>query len=268
MVEPGTGLAPPASFWHAGVAGAYDPAGYLMKSILLAGVSAIALVGGARAADLPVKASPLPPAVWSWSGFYIGLQGGVVSHRGTYEDDGFLFGSANTNNFSTVKHSGTGGIVGGHAGYNWQSGSIVLGVESDISALSAKSTISGIPTFNATVAFDARWLATVRARFGVAVAHATLLYVTGGVAFGHVRNSATPSFGAAFIDDKTRTGWTVGGGIEHMLARNWTVRAEVRYADLGSSTPTCVGNTNCNFTYRSEFSNKLLMGLVGVSLKF
>ena len=119
------------------------------------------------------------------------------------------------------------------------------------------------------VNFDVNWLATIRARFGVAVASATLLYVTGGVAFGNVRNHAGVTFlGTNYVVDKITTGWTVGGGIEHMFARNWTARAEVRYADLGKTTVNCTGDTTCDFGYRGEFSNKLLMGLVGVSLKF
>jgi hypothetical protein len=54
-----------------------------------------------------------------------------------------------------------------------------------------------------------------------------------------------------------------------MFARNWTARAEVRYADLGKASTTCTGSPgNCGFAYRGEFSNTLLMGLIGVSLKF
>ena len=101
-----------------------------MKKFLLASVSAIALTSSVRAADLPVKAPappPLPPVVWSWAGPYIGIHGGIVSHRGKLEDDGLLAGVENS--LSTHSVTKTGGIFGGHAGYNLQSGAIVYGIE-------------------------------------------------------------------------------------------------------------------------------------------
>ena len=74
----------------------------------------------------------------------------------------------------------------------------------------------------------------LRARLGVAVTPATLLFVTGGVAFADVHNHAgVSSVITNMIVDKIKTGWIAGGGIEHMFARNWTARAEVRFADLG-----------------------------------
>jgi outer membrane immunogenic protein len=82
-------------------------------------------------------------------------------------------------------------------------------------------------------------------------------------------HAGVTSLGTNMIVDKVKTGWTAGGGIEHMFARNWTARAEVRYADLGKTSTTCTGSAgNCGFAYRGEFSNTLLMGLVGLSLKF
>lgn len=240
-----------------------------MKTILLASVSVIALTYGACAADLPVKAPPPAPVVWSWAGPYIGIQGGIASHRGEFDDlDGFFNGQPTAP--VTFKATKTGGIVGGHLGYNLQSGAIVYGLEGDISALWTKGSVGGRPPFNSVATLDPNWLATIRARLGVLVASSTLLYVTGGVAFGDVRNNASVTdFGYAMSVDKVKTGWVAGGGIEHMFARNWTVRAEGRYVDLGNTSTTCTGSpANCAFGYRGEFSNTLLMGLVGVSLKF
>ena len=244
-----------------------------MKSLLLGSVSAIALACNVHAADLPVKApAPPPPAVvWSWAGPYIGIQGGIVWHRGKLIDsDDMLDISGPGTTYHATK---AGGIVGGHAGYNLQSGSFVFGVEGDWSALWAKASTTNPRVLGSFANFDVNWLATIRARFGITVTPATLLYVTGGVAFGDVRNHAgVTQVNTNMIVDKVRTGWTVGGGVEHMFARNWTARAEVRYADLGKTTVACTPPTNpdCTFSngYRGEFSNTLLMGLVGVSLKF
>lgn len=242
-----------------------------MKTILLASVSVIALTYGACAADLPVKAPPPAPVVWSWAGPYIGIQGGIVSHRGEFDDpDGFLNRAFAVTPPTTYRSDKTGGIFGGHAGYNLQSGSIVYGIEADFSGMSAKGSTTRPNEPTSFANFQVRWLATIRGRLGVTVTPATLLYATGGVAFGDVRNhSGVAAFNSNMIVDKVRTGWTVGGGLEHMFARNWTVRAEVRYADLGNNSATCTpAGGDCIFPYRGEFSNKLLMGLVGVSLKF
>jgi outer membrane immunogenic protein len=245
-----------------------------MKKILLGSVSAIALTCSVHAADLPMKAPPAPPPLlWSWTGFYVGVHGGVVSHKGEFDDLGGFF---NGSPIAPVTYSATktGGMFGGHLGYNWQSGSVVYGLEGDFSGLWAKGGARGRPLFDSLASFDVNWLATIRARLGVTVSNATLLYVTGGVAFADVSNQArVTDFGPGYIMtvDKVKTGWTAGGGIEHRFAGNWTARLEGRYVDLGNSSTLCApaGNGNCNlWQYRGDFSNSLLIGLAGVSLKF
>ena len=120
--------------------------------------------------------------------------------------------------------------------------------------------------------FDVSWLATVRGRAGLAL-DATLLYVTGGLAFGKVKNrSAFLINGIAdetFEVNETKVGWTAGVGVEHMFSPHWTVRAEFRYVDLGTTKATCATqlSPDCSL-YRGEFSNTLTMGLVGVDYKF
>jgi opacity protein-like surface antigen len=129
------------------------------------------------------------------------------------------------------------------------------------------------------LSMDPDWIASIRARMGLAL-DATLVYITGGVAFGHVKNSLTVDFnpntfpGAdrTFSDDKTRIGWTVGFGVAHQFTQNWSFRAEGRYIDLGKNTVNCSGTiglcTNAGTAYRGEFSNQLFLGLVGVDFKF
>jgi outer membrane immunogenic protein len=252
-----------------------------MKKFFLSTVSALALAHGASAADLPsrappatYKAPPAPVVVPTWTGFYLGIQGGVVDHRGRFTDvDDLTFAPAPGAQFQSSK---TGGIFGINAGYNFQTGSFVFGLEGDWSWLGAKAGATILaPNLPTVTTFDVPWLATARARVGLAV-DATLFYVTGGVAFGQVKNSAsifagpgTTNLRGAFSQDTTKVGWTVGGGIEHMFTRNWTVRAEVRYVDLGHSTVNCGVPCNAGIgTYRGEFRNSLFMGLVGVDFKF
>ena len=95
----------------------------------------------------------------------------------------------------------------------------------------------------------------------------TLFYVTGGAAFGNVKNSVQSSFAGTLSESKTRVGWTVGGGVERRIASNWTMRGEVRYVDLGRSDAVCGGPGGCS-QYSGTFKNAMIEGLVGVGLKF
>jgi outer membrane immunogenic protein len=185
---------------------------------------ALAASGIAYAADLSV--APLykaPPVVatpaYNWSGFYLGLNGG--GGWGTSNWD-----SAGSFNLS-------GGVVGGTAGLNWQTGHAVLGLEGDVDWSSLKgSTTSAACPAGCTTADD--WLATVRGRAGYAFDR-FMPYVTGGLAVGDIKAS-TPGFAGA---TQTNAGWTAGGGVELALTSNWTAKAEYLHVDLG--------NLNCGF---------------------
>jgi outer membrane immunogenic protein len=256
-----------------------------MKRILLSTVSSIVLAGAAAAADLPLKA-PAPVAVTEplWAGWYIGIQGGAARQHGRFTDFGSTFGSILFPEApGPTTANDTGGTAGINLGINWQTGSFVYGLEGDWSWVDAKAGTSQASVLNNTVfatSFDTQWVGTVRARAGFA-ADTTLFYVTGGAAFGNVKDSAMLNLGNApagglpphallvsETKDTTRIGWTAGLGVEHMFARNWTVRGEVRYVDFGSSTVTSTSPVPGMPTYRGEFSNNLVMGLVGVDFRF
>jgi outer membrane immunogenic protein len=237
-----------------------------MKKLFLATVSVLALSRAALAADLATKSAnyQAPPPAY-WTGSYLGIQGGFVRQDGLLRDfdERLEFGESTTGNK-------LGGTVGGVLGYNWQHGSFVYGLEGDWGWLGGKATNDG--KFLQT-SFGADWVATARGRAGLAV-DATLLYLTGGLAFGHVQDNATSvnsSTGIpfeSFSQDATRVGWTAGLGIEHMLTANWTAKAEFRYLDLGTSKVLCIsGTSNCSGS-SGEFSNTLMMGLVGLNYKF
>jgi outer membrane immunogenic protein len=191
-----------------------------MKRLCLASIALVALAGVAAAADLPAPQPYYPKApayvpvpVYSWTGFYVGINGGGA------------FGSSSWN--STGSRNVSGGLVGGTVGYNYQFGQAVFGVEGDIdwSGIDG-STTNGCPAGCKT---SNNWLSTVRGRIGYA-ADRFMPYVTGGAAFGDIR-ATTPGF-AGTTD--TATGWTLGGGLEGAIARNWTAKAEYLYVDLGS----------------------------------
>ena len=242
-----------------------------MKKYFLATVSVLALSTAARAADLPAKARTYAPDSYPiWTGGYVGIQGGVTRHDAVFTDLGF--------DFATLEGNKTGGTFGGLLGYNWQRGSFVYGLEGDWNWVGAKAASDfgfSDDGFKVKMSFDVDWVATVRGRAGLAV-DATLIYLTGGIAFGHVKNSFTSSTGPNVLLDlaqnRTKVGWIAGAGVEHMFGPHWTARAEFRYLDLGRTTSvTCSNNTNVDcaqFSYRGEFSNTLMQGLVGLTYKF
>ena len=127
----------------------------------------------------------------------------------------------------------SGGILGGTLGYNWQKGRWVFGLEGDYSwaDISGSSNVCGFPVHSCGTGLDS--LGTLRGRIGytVGTSGTWLPYVTGGLAVGelHAWDNLTPASGSAF-----RAGWTVGGGIEAAFARDWTVKLEYLYMDLGS----------------------------------
>jgi outer membrane immunogenic protein len=254
-----------------------------MKKLLLASVSSLTLAGMAYGADMTpsFKAPPAPLA--TWTGFYLGIDGGAVRQDAYFNDLTSFFSSA-----STKSTSKSGGTFGGNAGYNWQDRSFVYGIEADISWVGAKATESwggALPFFTSAVqSQDVPWVATFRGRMGIDY-ESTLFYFTGGLAVGKVKNSfngfcqasspcldvSAGAMFAGFSEDTTRLGWTAGVGVEHMFASHWTVRGEFRYVDLGRSTVGCVPAlvTGCTTpNYRGEFSNTLMNGLVGLGYKF
>ena len=193
----------------------------------LAAVQMVAPFGACLAADIG-KASHLPgappmPAFHSWTGVYAGIQAGygVGDASGTQNGGGTFFPVVP---YSIDPH---GFIGGGHLGYNHQIGQWVFGLEGDLEAANVKGlttqTAAGLPYFFNT---DAQMLASVRGRAGIAL-DAWLLYTTGGVAWANVD---TPPLNAL---SSTRTGWTLGAGVEYALNPNWTTRLEYRYTDFG-----------------------------------
>jgi outer membrane immunogenic protein len=236
-----------------------------MKRCLLGTVSSLALANSVMAADLPARMpvkAPLPViAAPIWAGPYIGINGGALWQRTTV-DTTFDTGEP----YDSAKLTATGGTIGGTIGYNWQSQSFVFGVEADGNWVGAKETKRQTPASLVDYTTKLEWLATVRARAGVAFGP-TLMFITGGLAVGGVNNSWTWPTNCCFVvaNDETRVGWTVGGGIEHFISNpRVTVKAEVLYVDLGRETVTSpIGDG-----YISRFKNTAVVGRLGVNLKW
>ena len=202
-----------------------------MKKLLLASVSvgAIALgVTTANAADIIRRAPPPAPVVvappYSWTGFYIGINGG-----------GGFGHSTLSNAFGSTGLDVSGGLVGGTIGYNYQISQAVLGIEGDGDWSGIKGSTNGIacPTGTCNVRND--WLATARGRVGY-VWGRFMPYVTGGAAFGDIKMTPAGSGG----DTTNKVGWTAGGGIEAALTGPWTAKIEYLYVDLGDATCSAI----------------------------
>ena len=159
-----------------------------MRTLLLGSVSALALASVAHGADLAMVPKAPPMVVPTWEGFYLGIDGGATRQDAFFNDlSGFTGGIGHT--FSTNK---TGGMAGGYAGYNWQQRSFVYGVEADINWVGAKAQeIWGAPGPFITSdpqSQEVNWVATFRGRAGLDF-ELTLVYWTGGLAVGGVKNS-------------------------------------------------------------------------------
>jgi len=212
-----------------------------MKKILLAGAALAAFVASpALAADLPTrapvyKAAPIA-SVYNWTGFYIGGHAGwgQADTDYTFADNGFWNNAAG----DVFSHKSDGFLGGVHAGFNWQSGAIVWGLEGSWTWSDVKSGVQVSPFFPLTDRFDTdvRWIATITPRIGIANDN-WLFYVKGGVAFADIRsrifdNLAVPLAHESFKKE-TQTGWTVGGGVEVAFAQNWILGVEGNYYDFG-----------------------------------
>ena len=201
----------------------YTTGGHKMKRMVRAGLvilTAGALAGSAAAADLgppyqqPYVKAPIYNPVFTWTGFYLGLNGGGGWGRSNWDRTGNLDLS--------------GGVIGGTAGFNWQTGQVVLGIEGDVDWSGVSGTT--VTTLPGRLR-DPRTIGS--ARFGAGVGYAFdrfLPYITGGLAAGNIK-ATTPGFAGA---SQTNLGWTIGAGLEVAIAGNWSAKAEYLHVDLGN----------------------------------
>jgi outer membrane immunogenic protein len=207
----------------------------MRKTLIIAAVAASATAAGsALAADLPRSSAP-PPLVqampiFTWTGFYVGLNGGYVFSTGktVSQIGGFSNGE--------LKTLGDGFTIGGTLGVNYQINSIVFGLEADLNYVDlGRTVVAGIGGLTTTVSRDMTYLGTVRGRLGVAFDRA-LVYVTGGLAYGDPDSTTTfavPGFAWSGSSSDTRFGYAVGAGLEYAFDRNWSAKVEYMYFDLG-----------------------------------
>ena len=204
-----------------------------MRTFFVAGIAATVLCGAhALAADLPVKAPVATEPMFDWSGVFIGVNGGYGFGR-----DRSFYDSAPP---ITSSLDPKGGFFGGQIGYNYFfAPRWMIGYEADVSAGNIRNTGSVFNPFGSTIGANSKtdYFGTARARLGYAVDH-WLIYATGGTAWAHNKFlEAVIATGVVLVGrDQFYYGWTAGAGVEYALDRNWSVKAEYLFADLGKNT--------------------------------
>jgi outer membrane immunogenic protein len=213
-----------------------------MKRFLLtmgAGLMALSMASPSLAADLsrPVYKAPMYVAPFSWTGFYVGINGGYGFGKSSWTNVGGTSGDFD------VK----GPLVGGTLGYNLQTGAFVFGLEADADASWIKGSTTSAPVGCGGAGCETRnrYLATGRGRIGYAWDR-FLPYITGGAAFGDIK-ATNPAGGSV---TKSKLGYVLGAGVEYAFLGPWSAKIEYNYVDLGKVTcgvGTCIADTDVKF---------------------
>jgi outer membrane immunogenic protein len=216
-----------------------------------AGLMAAAMASPSLAADLPRPAfkAPVYIAPFSWSGFYVGINGG------------YGWGDVDVSNASGSGTSSnqTGWLIGGTLGYNLQTGNWVWGLEGDLDyALIKGKTSSTTACVGGTCTIKDTYFATTRGRIGYAFDR-WLPYATFGAAFSGVKVTAANGNNTT----NNAVGWTAGAGVEYAFLGAWSAKLEYLYADLGQST---CGTTVC--TISTTFEPKINIIRAGLNYRF
>ncbi|MCK1483059.1 MULTISPECIES: outer membrane protein [unclassified Bradyrhizobium] len=281
-----------------------------MKRIVIGMAAAMSLFAtGALAADLAarpyVKAPVMVDPVWSWTGFYVGANGGYSWGRS--RTDVSYFNSATgaaiappAGSITNASFDMNGGIAGGQAGYNWQSANWVYGIEGDLqwSGEKGRAGFNCAPTGPAggaclpgltflpagaaagtslTIDQHLQWFGTVRGRVGILATPKVLFYGTGGLAFGEIKTTGTMSgftpagvaVGSVGSNSTTRAGWTAGVGVEGKITQNWSAKLEYLYMDLGrfgSGPFTLAPLSTISANVSSRFTDHILRA--GINYQF
>ncbi len=231
--------------------------GDFMRALSIA-LSTSALIAatmhGAGAADIarPVYKAPEPvAAIYNWTGFYVG---GNIGWGWSSGDGDILINGVP----GAVSGSGDGFLGGVQAGYNWQYGLWVFGIETDFQGSAGKGDVTGFAGGNVlTGTSKGPWFGTIRGRVGYAFDR-SLWYVTGGALYGHNKFDGVITGFGPFSASKTSWTYTVGGGVEWAVADRWTAKIEYLYAGPPTDAPAI---PNARITGGSADAHILRTGL-------
>ena len=253
---------------------------------VLSAIVAIAMTSiSAQAADLPTVATEpaQAPVVYNpaynawlagpWTGFYVGgnLGYGWASAAGNYTLTGNAFAAGNLATSPISLNGVNGGL---QAGYNWQTGMLLLGIEGDFQAADPNQTLTSSCGAGCSVTETAKlsWFGTVRGRAGIAIKD-VLLYGTGGLNWTYGTNNFTGTLNGTTGNLANFTfnslGWTAGGGVEWMFYWGWTAKIEYLYLknnNSSSSVSVPAGLGGGTLTNTVSASNQIVR--VGINYHF
>ena len=251
-----------------------------LLSIVLFGSKALAADLGTEPAGPPSYV--VLPLAYDWSGLHIGITGGGAFNG---HDPSFSFENVDAASVAVLPHgadlTSKGGLVGGEIGYDLQGNGFVYGLEGDISwtnfgdsttRIVPENTSLGMPPITFNTNYNMNWISTVRGRIGIPLDH-FLIYATGGLAFAEVSMNTTVTVGDPPMGqligstEKTKAGWTLGGGAEYALCNNITLKAEALWFDLGTiSLNASTPNFNLSLDVRQQVEG--VIARAGVGYKF
>ena len=223
---------------------------------VLAFAAAAGFAGAASAADIyqppPPISSPIytPAPIFTWTGAYIGLQGGYDWNRARTESGGNTY-TANVDGF-------IGGVYGG---YNWQTASNwVFGIDGSINWSGATGSSTGTGPLPVANSAEVNWKGFVRGRLGYAWDRFMIYGTAGGAVMGYQASTTTPDGSGS----ATPWGWTVGGGVEMAVTDNVVARLDYAYQDYGTFNVNGTGT----FSGGVPTSVKSHSLMAGVAFKF
>lgn len=214
----------------------------MTNSARITTISAVLILGlaSAQAADAISEPVPAPVAerfARDWSGFYIGVHGGI---GGGEFDNSYVIDTEVGLIGYFASDRAFGGFGGVQVGYNHQlAPNWVAGVEADfsLSGIKAEHSESSTEGFSSSYAVEIDWFGTLRGRLGYAQDN-VLFYGTGGAAYGKIAYSDSNSDGFDAALTETNLGWTAGAGVEYGITETVTLKTEYLYVDLGSLKST------------------------------
>jgi opacity protein-like surface antigen len=192
-------------------------------------------------AKAPVLKAPAAfVAPYNWTGFFVGGSLGVLNGQ---QDIAYVTQVPLPGFVQSANPRFAGALGGVQAGYDYQAGKWVFGVEANINATNAHGARPCQISFLVTCEDNKDWIGTATVRAGYAFWNRALFYGRAGVAYTETTINAVCNGGAQPLtritcpssDSHSRAGWTVGLGTEFALTQNWTVRGETNYYDLGKT---------------------------------
>jgi outer membrane immunogenic protein len=245
-----------------------------MKKLVLGSIAFVVFAAcpvlAADISPMPYTKAPALAPLYSWTGCYLGGHvGGVVSEDRTTS----VFGNS-------IGFSSTGFVGGGQIGCDYQFASgWVAGVEgraawTDLKnshPASVRNLVTGV-TLPSQFTLSNDFLASITARLGYSIADRWLVFARGGAAWTHEKVDDAFTIPAGIAVDPsatmTRTGWTVGTGVDWAFAPHWSATLEYNYYDFGGHGATLTSTANNALVTVNSLKDTINAVTAGVNYRF